>query len=168
MKVKSFISFFFLLVSLFILGTSGVSARTIEYNASFICGVDPPPAVLRVLPGIYATSITVINPGRSTVTIDMRVSLTFPHGPNDPFDPGAVSDVVEVQLEPNQAFNIDCEELPFDFPFTDDPSGPPYFQGVVSIESSRRVRVSAIHTAGTPEGNVSSISVENIEGRFNF
>lgn len=141
-----------------------MSSFRFKYTPSFVCGVDPPGATFRILPGTYATSINVVNPrNKKDISIRMRVALTFPHGPDDPFDPGMVSEPVTVELDPNQAFNVDCEEILLDFIFPQPPAAP-YVKGTVIIESSRFINVSAVHTAGDSEGNVKSIAVESIDG----
>ena len=132
-----------------------------EYVAQFTCGVDPPPAVFRVVPGLYATAVNIHNPNSRSVTLRKNVSLTFPPSAQAG---GAVSEYQIDVLEPNQALQVDCQEIPA---FFDPPPGTPYIQGYVVIQSPQGLNVNATYTAGSPGGDsgpplVNSIVVQEI------
>ena len=132
-----------------------------EYVAQFTCGVDPPPAVFRVVPGLYATAVNIHNPTSRAVTFRKNVSLTFPPAAQAG---GAVSEYQVDVLEPNQALQVDCQEIPA---FFDPPPPTPYIQGYVVIQSPQRLNVNATYTAGSPGGEevsplVNSIVVQEI------
>lgn len=132
------------------------------YSVQFTCGTDPQPAIFRVLPGQYASSIALNNLNRKTTVAKITVSLTFPPGG---LTPGPVSESKKVYLKSKEAATVACDQLPKDFfPDTD---FPPYIQGVVIIESSRRLAVSATHTVAeiNEDGilSIKSMDVEKIE-----
>ena len=139
-----------------------------QYAAKFVCGFDPSGAILRVIPGQWATSVLIHNPQHKKVKIRKKVALTFPPAAQAP---GRVSEFIHDELGPDQALQVDCEEIgghpenarqaeatPSEF-FPPDDTGagglglftggfPPYIQGYVIIESTYSVDVTAIITAG--------------------
>ena len=86
------------------------SAR-FSYSAQVTCGFDPPAALSRILPGQYATSILIHNPGERSTHVTMRLSLSFPdaNGGSDLLA-GPVSEVMTESLEGGAAFQLDCGE----------------------------------------------------------
>ena len=137
------------------------------YSAQFTCGTDPQPAIFRVLPGQFASSIALNNLNRKTVVAKITVSLTFPPGG---LNPGPVSESKTVYLKSKQAATVACDQIPKDFfPDTD---FPPYVQGVVIIQSNRRLAVSATHTIAEINEDkslsIKSIDVEQIERTRSF
>ncbi len=161
-----------------------------QYAAKFVCGFDPPPAFVRVSPGQYATSVLIHNPQKRPVWIRKKVALTFPPAVQDP---GEVSQFLRDKLLPDQALQVDCEEIgghpPVPpggvsqsefFPGRDLFGGaggaggfPPYIQGFVIVESTRSVDVTAIVSVadlgqgpGAPPGNARSLDVEHVPERI--
>jgi len=90
----------------------------------------------------------------------MHIALTFP--PNT-LNAGMVSDTIEAELPYGKALQIDCEEIPSTF-LPDFTAPPPYVQGFLVIESTRRMGVTAIYTTGTKQA-VESLDVKQIFGR---
>ena len=136
-----------------------------QYAAQFTCGVDPPPAIFRVVPGRYATAINIHNPNDRRITFKKKVALTFPPAEQTG---GAVFEFQTDTLEPNQALQVDCQEIPG---FFDEPIGPPYFQGYVVIQTPKELDVNATYTAGSVgEGDdvppiVNAIAVQEISAK---
>ncbi len=115
------------------------------YVAMFSCGFDPPGAFQRLIPGQYATSIAIHNPSRKPVTLRKTVALSFPPAEQAP---GEVSGTLEDVLAPGQSLQVDCQEIPAQFTFPQGPPAAPYVLGHLSIESARRLAVTAIYTVG--------------------
>ena len=67
---------------------------------------------------------------------------------------------------PDQAFGVDCEEIPFEF-FPDVETGfPPYVKGFLVVESDLSLDVIAVYTAGDlMSTGVGSIDVEDVRER---
>ncbi len=141
---------------------------SVVHEAAFTCGVDPPGATSRILPGQYATSVAICNRTDRPVRFRIRAALTFPDalGGSD-IEGGLVSEPMERTLQPRQALQVDCGEVPSEF--FPGFQGPPYVQGFLLIESRGGLGVSTVHTAGRFDelGNaeVVSIDVEQIEPR---
>ena len=143
-------------------------APTSGYAVPFVCGFDPDGAFQRILPGQYATSVLIHNPGPNAVTLRKRVALTFPdeNGMSAQV-PGLVSGFVTDTLQAGQALQVDCGEIPSELlpgiPF------PPYLMGVLSIESRGSLDVRAVYTAGMVDDQgvmeVQSIEVESVPER---
>lgn len=124
-----------------------------QYVAHFVCGLNPA-ALPRVLPGQYATTVVLHNPGRREARASAKALLTFPPG-------GVTLDQGDIQLDPGQVASIDCGTLLLD------PGPPPYTQGVVVITSNRRLDVRRIQTAGTggEGGSVATADVASVPER---
>ena len=141
-----------------------------SYTAPFVCGFDPDPAFQRILPGQYATTIMVHNPNRGPVTFQKRIALTFPDENGGSAQvPGPVSGFLTDTLQPGQALQIDCQEIPNEFL-----SGiffPPYIEGVLTVESPHSLNVRAVYTAAMVDDlgvmEVQSIDVESVPERRN-
>ena len=128
-----------------------------QYAAKFVCGTNDSD-VERVLPGRYATAINIHNPGNETTFLRKKIALTFP-----PADQraGKVSQFLFHELGPDEALEVDCEEIPTEF-F----GGPvaPYVKGFLIVESEESLDVTAVYTAGDlPAGAVSSVQSSDVE-----
>ena len=149
-----------------------------QYAATFVCGFDPQPAIQRVQPGTYATTIAIHNPQRESVDIRKKIALTFlPHEQ----EPGVVSEFLTHGLDANKALQVDCEEIfnikdgnaseffPVGFPAPFTTSTPPYIQGFVVVESSHSIDVvqTTSASASNPAGVllVQSLDVEEVSER---
>ena len=141
-----------------------------QYAAKFVCGTNPG-EIVRVVPGTYATAINIHNPQSRPVAIRKKLALTFPPAGQAP---GEVSDFIYDELGPDQALEVDCEEInnPGAFTFQTPPAAKPYMKGFVIIESERSIDVTAVYTLAIMvevEGEVQpfavSIDVEEIRER---
>lgn len=145
-----------------------------EYAAKFVCGDDPQPAYVRVVPGFYATAINIHNPNSRRTQLRSKVALTFPPAENEP---GEISDFLEHKLASDQALEIDCEEIfgtsqsdSAYFPGRRPGLGfPSYIKGFVIIQSTRSLDVTGVYTVaeGTAGTNLTprGIDVEQIRER---
>ena len=100
--------------------------------------------------------MAIHNPQNKRVWIRKKVALTFPPSAQAP---GEVSEFLIDELGPDEALQVDCEEIGGHPPFpnansvTDseffpgnlyDAMGPPYIQGFVIVESTHSLDVVAI------------------------
>ncbi len=135
-----------------------------SYAAKFVCGFNPQKTD-RIIPGVYATAITIHNSGSQPVTFRKKVALTFP-----PVEqrPGEVSQFITDTLGPDEALEVDCGEIPSGFQFANPPTTP-YVKGFLVIQSPRSLDVTAVYTAGGADAlglpTVESIDVEHIKER---
>ena len=126
-----------------------------QYAAKFVCGTNPA-KTFRVVPGTYATAINIHNPNSKRVRFTKKVALTFPPAEQAP---GGVSETFEDTLDPDEALEVDCEEIPSEF-FESVP-GTPYTKGFVIIKSNRSLDVTAVYTlAIMVEGQPFAVSID--------
>ncbi len=155
-----------------------------QYAAKIVCVCDPQPAIPRIIPGQYATSVNIHNPSDREATLRKKLALTFP-APERPHGrqvPGRVSDFLNDRLGPDEALQVDCAEMPRDFFLGGGFGGsadPPYIEGFLVIESTRSLDVIAVYSTGvfdTPaqggadcpgdgDLNVKSMDVEDVRER---
>ena len=136
-----------------------------EYAAKIVCGVQKDPKDMRLARGFYATAINIHNPNDSDVKFLKKLALTFPPAVQSP---GKVMPISEDKLGPDEALEVDCEELrrrlfPKGFP-------TPYIKGFVVIRSPESLDVTAVYTTATLDrkgqaADHSSIHVEQIRER---
>ena len=79
-----------------------------HYAAKIVCGVQHDPENLRLARGLYATAINILNPNNKTVKFTKKLSLTYPP---DAQEPGAVHNISTDKLGPDEALEVDCEDL---------------------------------------------------------
>ncbi len=79
-----------------------------QYAAKFVCGRDPQPAFVRVVPGFYAASVAIHNPHNKSIDLRKKVALTFPPSAQRA---GAVSQFINDDLGPDEALQADCQEI---------------------------------------------------------
>jgi len=128
-----------------------------QYVVHFTCGQNEGDA-LRVVAGVYATAVSLYNPGDADVTLHKSLALDFP--PEEQAA-GEVSDPIEDVLAPGTALQVDCGEIQGEFVFPDAPPATDHVQGFLVIESNLPLHVEATHTAQGSDGDV-SIDVERI------
>jgi hypothetical protein len=143
-------------------------------NSSWICPPSTVPAGAngaQVVRGLYATAINVQNPGLTrnrddgTAVFAKKVAFAFPWQ-----EAGPVSRFERAILEPDHAFEIDCEEIAAKFlTLPADSTGPPPFpvflKGFVLIVSPVELDITAVYTARPLDGGASTIDVEVIQPR---
>ena len=146
-------------------GRNGVK---FTYAAQVTCGFDPPSGILRIMPGQYATAVHVHNPTAESVTFRKRLALTFPDSDfGSAQKPGLVSGWIEDTLEPGQALEVDCGEVPGEF--FPGIGFPPYVQGILAIHSPATLDVIAVYTTASVDAqgalSVRSLDVEQVKER---
>lgn len=120
------------------------SDETPQYVASFTCGLNPA-ALARIVPGTFATTIQIHNPGPRTALLSASALFTFPSpdtpgGGNPPAPLPPLDLELTSPLAPGAVTSIDCADLLGAPP-------PPYVQGVVVINSNRSLDVRQVLTA---------------------
>lgn len=140
-------------------------AAAFEYAAKLVCGLQRDPKGMRLVRGFYGTAINIHNPGDESVAFRKKLALTFP--PKEQ-KPGKVIPIARDKLGPDEALEVDCEDVLWEvfdgrFPTS-------YIKGFVVVQSSARLDVTAVYTtAGLDRQgkvtSVTSIDVERIHGR---
>ncbi len=140
-------------------------ATPFEYAAKVVCGIQKDPKKLQLARGAYATAINIHNPNDFDVNFFKKLALTFPPSEQRP---GKVMPISVDVLKPDEALEVDCEDIQREL----FPSGFPsdYIKGFVVIQSSADLDVTAVYTTATVDKNGrindhSSIDVEQIHGR---
>ena len=136
-----------------------------EYAAKLVCGLQRDPRGMRLVRGFYGTAVNIHNPSDEPVAFRKKLALTFP--PEEQ-KPGKIIPIARDRLGPDEALEVDCEDVlkeAFDGQFP-----TPYIKGFVVVQSSERLDVTAVYTAAglDREGeitSVASIDVERILGR---
>jgi Tol biopolymer transport system component len=133
-----------------------------EYVAKIVCGVQKNPEELRLVPGVYATTVNIHNRGPKSVRFFKKLALTIPPGSQRP---GEIIPLEEDELAYDEALATDCEDLR-DRAF---PKGFPdgFIEGYVVIQSPAPLEVDAVYTTAALNapgriGGVSSIDVERV------
>lgn len=130
----------------------------LEYASKIICGLQKDPEDMRLARGFYATAINIHNPNDAEVKFSKKLALTHP--PKEQ-EAGQVIVIGEDVLKPDEALEVDCEDIkrtlfPKGFP-------APYIKGFVVIRSSASLDVTAVYTAAKPRGFLSSRKVTSID-----
>ncbi|HEY8156637.1 MAG TPA: hypothetical protein VII72_21090 [Myxococcota bacterium] len=131
-----------------------------QYVVKFTCGVNSGEA-LRVVPGVFATAVSLYNFNSADVTLRKNVALTYP--PEEQAS-GEVSDQIEDIVSPGTGLQVDCEEIRNEFVFPNPPPATDLVQGFLVIESRSALHVEAVYTAAGTAGDV-SVDVERIAER---
>ena len=121
-----------------IAGTPRVAFR---YAAKIVCGIQEEPDNLRLARGLYATAINILNPNNKVVKFAKKLSLTYPP---EAQEPGAVYNISTDQLKPDEALEVDCEDLKRKLFRNGLPA--PYIKGFVVIKSNASLDVTGVYT----------------------
>jgi len=141
------------------------SKERFEYAAKIICGIQKDPKSMRLARGFYATAINIHNPNDFEVKFFKKLSLTYPP---EGQKPGRIIPISEDTLKPDEALEVDCDDIqkrlfPNGFP-------TPYIKGFIVVQTPAKLDVTAVYTTATltKNGRVkdhSSIDVEQILGK---
>jgi hypothetical protein len=147
-----------------------------QYAAKFLCGVNQGTLAegAGVLPGSYTTAINIHNPQGRDVPLRKKVAISFPVRDGSFLSggqlPGAVSFFLQDRLAPDQALQVDCEQIPEEFTFPPEPPviGPnvTFTEGFLAIESLDSLDVTVVYTAESLEGGDRSIDTESVRERL--
>src|SRR4051812_21721473 len=123
-----------------------------QYSVKFICGKsDGKVAAI----GNYWTAINVHNPDTRRVAFQKKFVVALPHE-----EAGPVSQPVRAVLGPDEAFEIDREDI-----FRHSPLHADFLKGFVVIESDMELDVVVVYTAGGDNGQVETLDVERVSPR---
>lgn len=134
----------------------GDTRLNFQYAAKILCVANIPgtsSTTNTVLPGRYQTVVNIHNPNNQRAFIRMKIATT---------DPSVISEFRESQLIPDEAVNVDCDDITRDFGITFIHGA----EGFLVIESDLSLDGMAVYTAGkNSDGQVESIAVEQVRER---
>lgn len=119
-------------------------APLFQYAVKFVCGKADGQVVA---PGAYWTAINVHNPTDTAMGFRKKVALALPHEQRGP-----VSAFVHAALGPEEALEIDCEDIRR---LIDTPAA--FLKGFVVLESKVELDVVAVYTAAGATGQVETL-----------
>jgi hypothetical protein len=134
-----------------------------QYVVKFTCGENAGEP-FRVVPGVFATAVSLYNFNAADVTLRKHLALAYP--PEEQAS-GEVSDQIEDVVGPGTALQIDCEEIRNEFVFPNPPPATDLVQGFLVIESNSPLHIEAAYTAAGTAGDV-SVDMERIAERKVF
>lgn len=148
----------FLLVAL-ISGPSSSIAQLapLQYAVKFVCGRSPGTVVG---PGIYFTAINVHNPASTAVGFTKKFAIALPLE-----RPGPVSRLFEARLGPDQALEIDCQDIRNHTQPTPAAPTPAFLKGFAVIRTTTELDVVAVYTATGATGQVQVFDIERVPPR---
>lgn len=123
-----------------------------QYAVKVVCGKSDGSVVA---PGQYWTAINVHNPTYRRIRFRKKVAVALPHE-----EAGPVSDFSSAELGPDEALEIDCEDIlehaHHDWDF---------LKGFVVIQSRVELDIVAVYTAAGAEERVSTFHTERVPVR---
>jgi hypothetical protein len=128
-------------------------AMAFQYAVKFVCGQSDDGQV--VAPGEYWTAINVHNPATRGVEFTKKVAVALPGE-----EAGPVSEIYEAGLEPDQALEIDRNDI-----LEHAGTGKSFLKGFVVIESDIELDVVAVYTAAGGDGAVKTLHIERVSPR---
>jgi hypothetical protein len=142
-----------------------VPACRYHHSVEMLCGVNRPrdERCETVVPGRYATAVTIYNPSACDVRIEKRFAPLVLRGDVIGREPQTVPARAfdRIELKPGEATMDDCCSLERAF----GPVGGAFTMGVLDIVADHRLEVVAIHTAAGFEGGCTSIHTRPVEPR---
>jgi hypothetical protein len=105
----------------------------LEYAVRLVCGQADRPAVA---PGTYFTAINIHNPGPAAARAQYKAATTLPNT-----EPGRVSPFSGIELEADQALEIDCRDA---WRLAQEQE---FLKGFVIVQSDTPLDVVAVYTA---------------------
>jgi hypothetical protein len=119
-----------------------VEPGAFKYSAKLVCGVQDDPDDTKLVQGLYATAINILNPNEKRARFTKKLSLTYP--PEEQ-RPGRVLLISEDELGPDEALEVDCTDIrrelfPNGYP-------TPYIKGFVVITANMSLDVTAVYTS---------------------
>lgn len=123
-----------------------------QYAAKFVCGKSDGRVVA---PGNYWTAINVHNPEPDRVRFRKKVAIGLPSE-----KAGPVSEFFKAELGPDEALEIDREDI-----FRHSPLQEDFLKGFVVIESETALDVVAVYTAAGRDEAVETLHTERVPAR---
>ena len=136
-----------------------------EYPAKVICGRQGDPDVLRLMRGLYGTTVNIHNPNDADTYFFKKLALAFPPAAQRP---GRIIPLAIDRLAYDESLKTDCDEIKRSHFPNGFPDG--YIEGHVIVQSPLSLDVQSVFTAapldreGKPMG-VASIDVEYVPER---
>lgn len=127
-------------------------AAAFQYTVKFVCGESEGDVVA---PGRYFTAINVHNPTEKPINFRKRFAIALPGE-----RPGPVSEFFDARLSPNQALEIDCEDI-----FKHTQSTARFLKGFAVVESDVELDVVAVYTAAGATKLVETLQIERVPPR---
>jgi hypothetical protein len=134
-----------------------------QYVVKFTCGTNSGDPV-RVVPGVFATAVSLYNWNAADATIHKSIALSYPP---EAEASGEVSDSIEDAVSAGTALQVDCGEIRNEFVFQNPPPATDLVQGFLVIESNLSLHVEAVYTGAGTAGDV-SVDVEPVAERKAF
>lgn len=155
---KIVLTILFLSVVLTLCPTSTVAQQpaAFQYAVKFVCGKSPGEVVA---PGVYFTAINVHNPTSRGFGFRKKFVIAPPLE-----KPGPPPKVAGAELGPDQAFEIDCQDILKHLVVGEQPT-PAFAKGFVVIESGAELDVVAVYTAAGASGQVETLHMERVQPR---
>ena len=127
------------------------AAPLFVYSVKYVCGLQTipstsfrPPAEPPVKPGNYATAINFHNYHLKGTVLRKKAVIAGVPG----VSAGQISPITGLDIGPNQALTIDCNQIFKAFPVGSAPL-PPFIEGFVEIMSPVQLSVAAVYTSQT-------------------
>ncbi len=124
----------------------------LQYAVKFVCGRSAGDVLA---PGAYWTAINVHNPTDTDVGFREKVAVALPHE-----TPGRVSPFTDAKLGPDEALEIDCEDIRR---LANSPTN--FVKGFVVIESKFELDVVAVYTAAGATDQIETLYIERVAPR---
>jgi hypothetical protein len=137
-----------------------------EYPAKLICGKQGDPDVLRLMRGLYGTTVNIHNPNDQETYLFKKLALAFP--PKDQ-KPGRIIPIAVDSLNYDESLKTDCDELRRNHFPNGFPEG--YIEGHIVVQSALSLDVQSVFTAAPLDhdgdaGGVATIDVEYVPERM--
>lgn len=123
-----------------------------EYAVKFVCGKSDGTVVA---PGEYWTAINVHNPNTKAISFRKKIAVALPHE-----KPGPVSQFFDARLGPDEALEIDREDI-----FRHAEQRVDFLKGFVVIQCDVELDVVAVYTAAGEDGQVETLHTERVSPR---
>jgi hypothetical protein len=127
----------------------------LSYPVKFVCSKKNEDLGEGVLPGAYGTAINVHNPSLERPAVYFK---KFVQGFANQKQ-GEPTDFERNEVRPNHALEVECVEI------LERLGGPNTATGFVVFLTWRPLDITAVYTAGSSDGEVASIDVEEIRAR---
>ena len=136
-----------------------------EYPAKLVCGKQSDPNVLRLMRGLYGTTVNIHNPNDEETYLFKKLALAFPPVEQKP---GKIIPIAVDHLAYDESLKTDCDELLRNHFPNGFPEG--YVEGHIVVQSALSLDVQSVFTAAPLDregysGGVSSIDVEYVPER---
>ena len=124
-----------------------------QYTVKFICGESVGDIVAQ---GRYFTAINVHNPTDKPISFWKKFAIALPGE-----KAGPVSEFFDAELGPNQALEIDCQDI-----FEHTQSTAPFLKGFAVIESDVELDVVVVYTAAGATEQIETLHIEHVPPRY--